>query len=191
MSPPPSYFPTMSVDKYLALESRSEIRHEYDNGLMYLMAEISEDHMMIAGNVNMLINGRVDDIPCQPFMYRMRVCLPEKNYYYPDVVVTCGERLYESRLDHQTLLNPLVLVEVSSEETDVYNRTRKLEVYQYILSLRDYLIVSEDRVYITHHTQSNGNWASYEYTDPTAEIVLSSIDCKLPLARIYKKVSWA
>lgn len=191
MSTPPSYLPTMSVDEYLALEKRSDVRHEYDNGLMYGMEDASEDHMIIMGNVNLLINLRVEDMPCQPFMVSMRVCLPDETYYYPDIVVTCGERAFEYRHDTQTLLNPLVLVEVSSETTEIYDQTRKLAVYQRILSLRDYLIVAQDRVHVTHYTRTKDEWTSHDYTDLTDEIALASIDCKLPLSRVYKKVTWA
>jgi Uma2 family endonuclease len=181
----------MSVDEYLALEERAGIRFEYDNGYAYAMAGASDDHMIISNNIAFSFTGQIDDKPCQVFTESMRVGLPGRNYHYPDVVFTCGERSYELRQNGRTLLNPLVLVEVTSESTRELDRVGKLAIYHRILSLRDYLIVAQDRVHITHHTRTTNEWTSRDYTDLTDEIVLESISCKLPLARVYKKVTWA
>lgn len=184
-------YPTISVDEYLSLEKRSDFRHEYDCGHMYAMAGASEDHMIITNNISFSLTGQLDDKDCQPFTESMRVALPGQNYYYPDLVVTCGERQYEKRQDGENLLNPLVLVEVSSESTQSYDRTRKLEVYQQIPSLMHYLIVAQDRVHVMHYARHEKGWSWTEYDQLTDEIVLASIDCILPLSRIYKKVTWA
>lgn len=184
-------YPTVSVDEYIGLELRSDFRHEYDCGYMYAMSGASEDHMIITSNLDTILNTQLEDKPCQPFTENMRVALPEQNYYYPDVVVTCGEREYELQREGKNLLNPIVLVEVLSTHTKNYDKSRKLEVYQQIPSLMDYLLVRQDRVHITHYTRHNGDWASSEYEELTDEIVLASVTCKLPLSRVYKKVTWA
>jgi len=181
----------MSVDEYLGLEKRSDFRHEYDCGSMYAMAGASEDHMIITNNIAYSLTGQLDDKLCQPFTENMRVALPGQSYFYPDVVVTCGEREYEPHREGKNLLNPIVLVEVLSASTQTYDKTRKLEVYQRILSLMDYVLVAQDRVFVTHYTRREGEWVSQDYSALTDEIVLASIECKLPLARVYKKVTWA
>jgi len=181
----------MSVDEYMALETRSDFRHEYDCGSMYAMSGASDDHMIIVNNISYSLTGQLDDTTCQPFTENMRVALPGQNYYYPDVVVTCGERDYELQREGKNLLNPIVLVEVLSTHTENYDKSRKLEVYQQIPSLMDYLLVRQDRVHITHCTRQNTDWASVEYEQLTDKIVLASINSTLPLARVYKKVTWA
>lgn len=191
MSALPSYIPRMSVEAYLELERITGLRFEYDRGYAYAMAGASEDHMIITSNLDTLLNTQLDDKPCQPFTESMRVALPGKNYYYPDVVVTCGERSFEIRQDGKTLLNPIVLVEVMSDSTQDLDRIGKLAVYQRILSLCDYLIVAQDRVFVTHHTRREGVWTSQDYSALTDEIALPSIGCTLTLARVYKKVTWA
>jgi Uma2 family endonuclease len=183
-------FPIVTVDEYLSLEKRSDFRHEYDCGTMYAMAGASVDHMIITSNLDTLLNTQLDDRDCQPFTENMRVALPGQNYYYPDVVVTCGELEFEKRQDGDTLLNPLVLIEISSTSTKDYDRTRKLEIYQQIPSLKDYLIVAQDRVHILHYARHERGWTSAAYDQLTDEIALASITCTLPLSRIYKKVTW-
>jgi Uma2 family endonuclease len=183
-------YPTVTVDEYIGLEMRSEFRHEYDCGYMYAMSGASDDHMIITSNIDTLLNTQLDDTNCQPFTESMRVALPGQNYYYPDVVVTCGEREYELQREGKNLLNPIVLVEVLSPNTENYDKARKLEVYQQIPSLRDVLLVRQERVFITHYTRQNGDWTSKEYDQLTDEISLASIACKLLLFRVYKKVTW-
>jgi Uma2 family endonuclease len=184
-------YPTVTVDEYIGLEMRSDFRHEYDCGYMYAMSGASDDHMIIVNNISYSLTGQLDDTSCQPFTESMRVALPGQNYYYPDVVVTCGEREYELQREGKNLLNPIVLVEVLSTHTENYDKTRKLEVYQQIPSLTDYLLVRQDRVHIMHYARHERGWTSAEYDQLTDEIVLASINSALSLARVYKKVTWA
>lgn len=184
-------YPTVTVDEYIGLELRSDFRHEYDSGYMCAMSGASDDHMIIVSNFNYLLALHLDDKPCHVFTSRMRVALPGQNYYYPDVVVTCGEREYELQREDKNLLNPLVLIEVLSTHTENYDKTRKLEVYQQIPSLMDFLLVRQDRVHIIHYARYERGWTSAEYDQLPDEIILSSVACKLPLARVYKKVTWA
>jgi Uma2 family endonuclease len=184
-------YPTVTVDEYIGLEMRSDFRHEYDCGYMYAMSGASDDHMIITSNIDTLLNTQLEDRDCQPFTESMRVALPGQNYYYPDVVVTCGEREYELQREGKNLLNPLVLVEVLSTNTENYDKTRKLEVYQQIPALKDVLLVRQDRVHIMHYARHERGWTSAEYDQLTDEIALASINCKLTLSRVYKKVTWA
>ncbi len=57
-------------------------------------------------------------------------------FYYPDVMVTCGDRI-----DEYYEKNPCLLVEVLSNRTAQNDRHAKLQAYQTIPTLQTYLIV--------------------------------------------------
>jgi Uma2 family endonuclease len=63
-------------------------------------------------------------------------------YTYPDVSVACEAPRFADDAE-DTLLNPIVLIEVLSESTEAYDRGRKFEMYRRIPSLREYLLVSQ------------------------------------------------
>jgi Uma2 family endonuclease len=56
---------------------------------------------------------------------------PNGLYSYADAVVSCGQELAEKN----TLLNPVLIVEVLSEGTESYDRGEKFELYRQIESI--------------------------------------------------------
>src|SRR5690349_746408 len=63
-------------------------------------------------------------------------------YLYPDIVVTCGEEQFEDNYI-DTLVNPVVIIEVLSPSMEAYDRGAKFLYYQSIESLREYVLVSQ------------------------------------------------
>jgi Uma2 family endonuclease len=118
----------------------------------------------------------------------MRVRIPTGLYTYPDVSVACGRpKFLDEQLD--TLLNPIIIVEVLSESTEAYNRGKKSEHYRSIESLAHYVLVASDRAHIEVYTrQANQRWMLAEAGDLTAAVELLAFDCRLPLAEVYEKV---
>ena len=111
-------------------------------------------------------------------------------YTYPDVVVACSEPQFADGV-MDTLVNPTLLVEVLSPSTEAYDRGRKFEQYRKIESLRQYLLVSTDRVSVEVYTrQANGQWMLSSAVEPDEEVDLDSIECRLRVGDIYEKVEF-
>lgn len=183
-------YPTMPLEAYFSMEQQSSIRHEYDNGLVYAMTGGSEDHLTITLNVGTSLNLQFKKRDCKAFVEGMRVGIEsERAYYYPDIVALCGTRDYGPH-DDPVLINPGLIVELLSPSTEQYDKTRKLQVYQTIPSLRDYLLIRQDRVSVLHYTRVNTHWSVHEYTQIEDVIALPSLGCQLALSDIYDKVSW-
>ena len=72
------------------------------------------------------------------------------SYFYPDVVVVCEEPRFEDDT-FDTLLNPIILVEVLSPSTQVYDRREKFAHYRQLTSLQEYVLVSQDKVLVEHY----------------------------------------
>ena len=87
------------------------------------------------------------------------------------------------------LVNPSLIIEILSKSTEAYNRGQKFLSYKSIDSFREYLLVAQDRPYITHYVrQVDGSWVRTDIEGLDNEIELVTISCKMPLREIYALV---
>ena len=113
-------------------------------------------------------------------------------FSYPDLTVVCGEPIFHDQ-QQDVIVNPTLIIEVLSPRTETYDRSIKLERYQNISSLTDYILIYQDRPCVEHYVRQKGKrqWLFTIETDLAAEIEISSIKCKLKLADIYNRVKFA
>jgi Uma2 family endonuclease len=106
------------------------------------------------------------------------------------VTVVCGEpRLEDEHGD--TLLNPLMVVEVLSRTTEAYDRGTKLRWYQSLESLSDYLLVSQEHPRVEHYVRHGGDgWLFHACEGLDAVLPLPSLEVELALAEVYAKVAF-
>jgi Uma2 family endonuclease len=119
----------------------------------------------------------------------MRIRIPSANIYtYPDVVVVCGEPQFED--DYvDTLLNPVLLVEVLSKSTASYDRSVKSGYYRTLPSLAEYLLVAQDEYHVALHVrQADGRWLLADIRGSEERVELTSVGCVLSLADVYERV---
>ena len=176
--------------EYLALERKSETRNEYYNGEIFAMAGASREHNLTVANLLRDIGNQLEDRPCETYMNDMRVWIEATGLYtYPDVVVVCGEPRFQNR-EVDTLLNPAVIVEVLSPTTEAYDRGDKFRHYRRIDSLREFVLISQDRMMVERYTRQGKDWVLSDMTDPDQVLKLESIGCQIPLGRIYAKIKF-
>jgi len=180
----------LTPGEYLEIERKSEIRSEYIAGRMYAMSGASRRHALIAGNLHGEIWSQLRGGACEAYMNDLRVKVsPTGMYTYPDVVAVCGEVLLED--DHfDTLLNPTVIVEVLSESTEAYDRGEKFAHYRRLDTLREYVLVAQDKIRVEHFLREGEQWVLSEVSGLDATLHLGSIDCHIALATIYEKVQF-
>ena len=180
----------LTPEQYLEIERAAEFKSEYYQGEMFAMAGAVRVHNLLAVNATREISEQLRKRPCETYSNDMRVHVPTTGLYtYPDVVVLCGKPAY---LDHNqdTLLNPTVIVEVLSPSTEAYDRGRKFEHYRTIGSLRQYLLISSDRVHADLFTLQDGRWVLTSADGPEDALELESIGCRLAMADLYEKVEF-
>jgi len=181
----------LSPEEYLARERRAEIKSEYHDGEVSAMSGASRAHNLIVTNFVRELSLRLRDRDCEVYPSDMRVKVdPTGLYTYPDVIVVCGEPVFED--EHvDTLLNPTLLVEVLSTSTEAYDRGKKFEHYRKLETLQGVVLVAQDEVHAERFTrQPDGQWLLGEASGLEAALHLASIDVTLPLADIYDKVSF-
>lgn len=182
----------LTPEEYLELERKSEERHEFFDGEIFAMAGAKRRHNVIAWNVGGELRRCLKGKNCEAYPADMRVFLPESGLYtYPDLVVVCGEPQFQDDV-FDTLLNPVLLVEVLSESTEGYDRGKKFQHYRSIESLREYVLVSQNEARIEKYVkQGDGFWVLSEAVGLDAEIEFASIECRIALAEVYDKVNFS
>lgn len=175
--------------EYLAIERAAESKSEYYRGEMFAMAGARANHNRIVMNLSSNVHQQLRQRRCEVYASDMRVHIPANTLYtYPDVSAFCGEPEFLDE-DRDTLLNPAFIAEVLSDSTERYDRGRKFELYRSIESLREYLLVSSDRVRVDLYTrQPGGQWLLTSFGRLEDEVALDSIGCRVSLAELYEKV---
>jgi Uma2 family endonuclease len=181
----------LTPEEYLEIERAAERKSEYFRGEMFAMAGATERHVSIVTNLVAELRQSLKGRPCKVYSTDMRLRVsPSGLYTYPDVMVACGDLQFaDDRKD--TLLNPLVIIEVLSESTRDYDRGRKFQHYRALPFLKEYLTIAQDEVHVEHWLRPEGDWRLKEFSDLAQTACLDSIDCTLPLAEIYHKIDWA
>ena len=178
----------LTQEEYLAFEREADIKHEYCNGQLYAMSGASRAHNLISGNIFGELRSQLKGRPCEVYMGDMRVLVDAaRSYRYPDVVVACDAPRFQDDV-FDTLLNPTVIVEVLSLSTEARDRGEKFAEYAQLVSLREYILVSQKTVHVEHYLRQGTRWVSRECRDLDAVLQLESIGCALPLRDIYEKV---
>ena len=181
----------LTPEEYLAFERKATTKHEYLNGQIVAMSGASFAHNFITVNIATHLNIQLMDGECRVATSDMRVKVTEiDSYFYPDVVVVCGEPVPEDNI-FDTLLNPTVIVEVLSPTTETYDKGEKFEHYQQITSLKDYILISQDKVHVEHYRRQENEWLQTEFAELEDVLSLRSVGCELRLQDIYRRVEVA
>lgn len=177
-----------SLDEYLAVEEASNIKHEYYNGEIFAMAGSSLPHNHITANILTLLRTGLRQRECSAFGSDLRLQTPGGLFTYPDVMVIWGQaELTHGRPD--TVTNPIILVEVLSAATRDYDRDNKFSHYQEIPTLREFLLVEQDKLFVEHfQLGANKIWTSTPIQAWNEAVMLSSINLGLPLSEVYQEV---
>ena len=176
-------------EEYLASERKAIVKSEYLRGQIIAMSGASLAHTRIIADIVTELNIQLRGRDCEVISNDMRVKTgPKGTYFYPDVVVFCGDPEFEDNV-FDTLLNPTLVIEVLSPSTEVFDRGEKFAQYQELTSLREYILVSQDRICVEQYRLMKMQWVATEFRRYEDVLPLVSIGCELPLQDIYRRVS--
>lgn len=181
----------LSPSAYLEWEAAQEERHEYENGKLIAMGGSSRAHNILVRNLTTIIwsyLGPLGGYELYSSELRVKSGVDDR-YYYPDIAVTKGEERYlENAPD--TLLNPLLLIEVLSGSTEARDRGPKFEAYRAIGSLREYVLVAQEQYKIeSFYRDDTGKWIVREpMAGLDANFSFITLDLELKLRGVYQGV---
>ena len=173
-------------EEYIALERKAHFKSEYFDGHIIAMSGASRAHNRITLDISTELNIQLRGKDCEVFSSDMRVRSGDSDaYFYPDVVVVCGKQEFEDDV-LDTLLNPILVVEVLSPD-----RGEKFTRYKHLASLQEYVLVSQDKVWVEHHRRHVAQWMLSHYRALDEVLLLPSIGCQLSLRDIYLRITFS
>lgn len=171
--------------EYVAFEDGSTVRHEYLDGQIYGMAGGTPEHGALKVALVGLLFGQLQPTRCRGLDSDVRVRVRATGLAtYPDLSVVCGPRELDPE-DRNTVVNPKLLVEVTSRSTEQYDRTEKFEHYRQIPTLEEYVLVSHrGREIEVRRRDAAGEWrVTLARSGETAR--LTSIGAALEVDALY------
>ncbi len=179
----------LSAADYLDQESRSAIRHEYLDGETFPLAAASHRHKQIVGNLMRRAQAAVTPTgSCRVYGSHVRVHVRDRNcFYYPDLSASTDP---DDR-DQPYVSRPCLVIEVLSPSTAIADRREKRMQYASIPSLKEYVIVDQDRMRVNVFPRDEGECMVRTSNDPDDVLELSCLGTQVRLREIYMGVDFS
>jgi Uma2 family endonuclease len=169
-----------TVEEFLAWEREQEERYEYVGGVVRMMVGGTLDHNTIALNIASRLRTLLARGPCRVFMEGVKV-VSDAATMYPDVVVTCAPGSGRS----DVVSEPEVVVEVLSRSTQGFDRGPKLDAYQQIPSLKQYVLIAQEEIRVSVYDRDEGGWRYRILQELDANLGFAVGGAAMTLAEIY------
>ena len=177
----------MSED-FISAERNGSGRQEYFNGKVVPKSGGNRWHNLIATSMAIAMGTRVQGNKTEIYVNGMRVQLKNRVICYPDLVVVSGDPTFADSKD-DILLNPTVIMEIFSNVTDPSEKSRKLESYLGLESIRECLQIRADEMRVEHYSKQNPKqWLYRIYNEREDVLSLDSLNIKISVAEIYSQV---
>jgi Uma2 family endonuclease len=170
-----------TVEEFLAWEREQEERYEYAGGVIRMMVGGTLDHNRIALNIASRLRTLLAGGPCSVFMEAVKVVSAAATMY-PDVVVTCTSGPGQSDI----VPEPEIVVEVLSRSTQGFDRGPKLDAYQQIASLKQYVLIAQEEIRVSVYERDDSGWRYRTLQDTDAHLAFAVAGAVMTLAEIYE-----
>jgi Uma2 family endonuclease len=149
-------------DAYLALESTSDVKHEWINGLVYAMSRGTPEHGRLSAAI---VRALPQTDECRVYSSDTLLYVERAQHStYADASIVCGAILTRGAKDKngkslgEAITNPSVVVEVLSRSTEQRDRHERFVLFQQVDSLEEYVLVSQDERRIEVRRRVAQNW---------------------------------
>jgi Uma2 family endonuclease len=180
-----------SPEEYFKLEETAEFKHEYRDGDIIPMSGGTTNHNQIAGNDYFQLKLALRGQKYRLFIGDVRLWMAEHRLYtYPDLMVIKGDVIYhENRKD--TVLNPLVIIEILSESTGSYDHGDKFKYYRSIPEFQEYILIDQYQYSVEQFVKTEtGKWQVNFYESVDSILTLSTLDFAINLTDLYEQVNF-
>ena len=177
----------LSLADYLQLEQDQAMRYEYHDGEVFAMSGGAPKHGAIAINVSTLLSNALSG-NCRVFNSDVKIYISSiSKGLYPDVSVAC--RPIEQMQEVNGITNPVLLVEVLSPSTADHDRAAKFRHYSRLASFREYVLIEQETwtVETRYRSSADTPWEMDWFEGESTELILRSLNIKLPMSEIYRE----
>lgn len=173
-----------TIEDYVRFENESPSKHEYVYGSIIAMTGGSPNHAALIAEMIGQLRDATRECGCRVFSSELRIRVANQRLIlYPDVTVVCAGAHTDTR-DENAVVNPVIIVEVTSPSTDRYDRGKKFSYYQRIPTLREYVLVSHSQSLVEVYRRTDDDtWAHAEAA--SGELRLLSVNGALDVDKLY------
>lgn len=148
---------------------------------MHEMVGASQVHNLIAVALAAALHGMLE-LPWRAYVSDAKVRVGD-DFYYPDVVISQEPVAPEVYY----LAAPVVIVEILSPATETRDRLEKRLAYRRLPSLREYVLVAQDRRAVEIYRRGHEGWELETY-GAGETFRLASLSIRMALEDLYKSV---
>ncbi|MBE9033006.1 Uma2 family endonuclease [filamentous cyanobacterium LEGE 11480] len=189
---PETQLPGMTPEEFLEWEQTQELRYEYVDGQVISMqgeldanAEKTIAHNDLALSLYRLLYDRVKSRGGRINVADVKVKV-RRRFRYPDLVVTCDER---DKTAIKQFQYPKVIVEVLSPGTESVDRGKKLQEYQSLETLQEYVLINSQEMAVEIYRRGEGRTWLYESYGDGEEFALASLEFDCAIAHLYEGIT--
>ena len=152
-----------------AYQHKDNRKYEIIDGITYMMARPTADHMTVEGNILNVFKNYLKGKCCRTFN-EIDVFFSEKDNFIPDVIIVCKPEIIKKRGIFGT---PDLIVEIASPSTSRKDRMEKFNAYEKY-GVKEYWIVSPEEKRVEVYLLKDGKLIlddvyavipDYEYKD--------------------------
>lgn len=184
--------PNITVAEYIAQEQATGTKYEYHNGKIFALAGGSINHGLLCGNIYSELRNELKrkKSNCKPLTSEIKLNIEDQNIYvYPDTMVVCGG-IEKSVKEENSVVNPILIVEVLSKSTANYDRGDKFFLYKQISTLQEYVLIEQDKAQVDVFYKKPGSdlWRISRFEGLETAIKFQSIDVEIKMSELYFEV---
>ena len=173
----------MSAADFLRWDEAQNVKHEFVQGEVFAMTGVSDRHATTVGNLYIALRTHLRGSPCQVYATDVKLRVDAADaYFYPDLMVTCGEADRRSPLVKS---EAKFIAEVLSPATAAHDRGDKFLAYRALPSLHEYLLIDSDRLRCDLYRKgADGLWVLHP-VGPGQVLCLASVEIDVSAADLF------
>jgi Uma2 family endonuclease len=170
---------SMTLEQFLAWESRQELKYEFDGLQPVAMTGGSIEHAAMQINLIMALGNRLRGTPCRVIGSELKIAVAG-SIRYPDAFVFCTPQPRGAYV----VTDPVVVFEIlspSTVETDLVVKNRE---YRATPSIQRYVILQQVAIGAMTFSRKGEDWVSGLVTGEEV-LSLPEIGIEIPMTELY------
>lgn len=177
-----------TIAEYLELERQTGIKYQYEEGEVFAMAGGTAVHSLIGSNIGGELRRVLKNRSCNAYNSDLKIAVSAEKYRYADASVICDPVEYYDE-NPEAAKNPVLIVEVLSESSELYDRGEKFKTYRQIPGFREYVLIEQRFPLVEVFFKIDDKiWQYRVYEQLDQMIQLHSIEAEIPVAELYSGV---
>ncbi len=176
----------MTVAEFLRWEDGTDTRYELLEGFPVAMAPPAPAHGLLAAQLCIQIGRALQSRrPCM-VQVEAGIARPDRDdtCYVADLAVTCRP----PQRGDQLISDPVLIVEVLSPSTGLYDRQTKVADYRRIASVEEILLIDSASIFAEVLRREGDRWITEIVRGPQATLSLTSIALTTTMSELYEGI---